>query len=60
MYKIKQVEEFCLLGYNAVQLYSIFKMIKSRKMGWAGHIARTWRREMHIEFWWESQKERGH
>jgi hypothetical protein len=34
-------------------------MIKSRRMRWAGHVA--WRsRGMHIEYWWESQKERDH
>jgi hypothetical protein len=39
---------------------SIIGMIKSRRMRWAGHVARMGRREMHIEFWWESQKERDH
>jgi hypothetical protein len=26
-------------------------------MRWAGHVARVGRREMHIEYWLESQKE---
>jgi hypothetical protein len=42
-------------------LYSspnIVRMIKSIRMRWAGHMARRGRRGMHIEFWWESQKER--
>jgi hypothetical protein len=30
-------------------------MFKSRRMRWAGHIARMGRRGMHIEYWWESQ-----
>jgi hypothetical protein len=31
-------------------------MIKSR-MRWAGHVARMQRREIHIGYWWETQKE---
>jgi hypothetical protein len=37
---------------------SIIRMIKSRRMRWARHVARMGRRGMHIEYWWESQKER--
>jgi hypothetical protein len=29
-------------------------------MRWARHIAQMGRRGMHIEYWWESQKERDH
>jgi hypothetical protein len=36
---------------------SIIRMMKWRKMRWEGHVAR-WRRGIHIEKWWESQKER--
>jgi hypothetical protein len=35
-------------------------MIKSRRMRWAGYVARMGRRGMHIGYWWESQKVRGH
>jgi hypothetical protein len=35
-------------------------MIKSRRMRWAGLVARMGRRGMHIGYWWESQKVRGH
>jgi hypothetical protein len=44
-------------------LYSspnIIRMIKSRRMGWSGDVARMGRRGMHIRYWWESQKERDH
>jgi hypothetical protein len=37
---------------------SIIRMIKSRRMIWAGHVARMGIRGMHIGFWWKSQKER--
>jgi hypothetical protein len=41
-------------------LYSspcIIKIIKSRRMGWAGHVARMGRRGTRIYYWWESQRE---
>jgi hypothetical protein len=44
-------------------LYSspnIIRMIKPRKMRWAGHVARMGRRGMYIGYGWESQKERDH
>jgi hypothetical protein len=39
---------------------SIIRIIKSRRMGWAGHVARMGKREMRIGYWWESQREGGH
>jgi hypothetical protein len=39
---------------------SIIRMIKSRRMRWAGHVAWMGWREMHIGYWWESQKESDH
>jgi hypothetical protein len=36
------------------------RMIKSRRMRWAGHVARMGRRGMHIGYWWGIQKERDH
>jgi hypothetical protein len=33
-------------------------MIKSRRMRWAGHVARMG--EKRNAYWWESQKERDH
>jgi hypothetical protein len=35
-------------------------MIKSRRMRLAGHVIRMGRTGMHIEYWWESQRERDH
>jgi hypothetical protein len=39
---------------------SIIRMIKSRRMRWAGHVTRMGRRGMHIGYGWESRKERDH
>jgi hypothetical protein len=37
---------------------SIIRIIKSRRMRCARHVARMGRRGMHIGYWWEIQKER--
>jgi hypothetical protein len=37
---------------------SVIRMIKSRRMRWAGNVALMGRRGMHIEYWWKSLKER--
>jgi hypothetical protein len=39
---------------------SIIRIIKSRRMRWAGHVARRGRRGTLIDYWWESQRERDH
>jgi hypothetical protein len=36
------------------------RMIKSRRIRWAGHVERMGRRGMHIGYWWGSQKVRDH
>jgi hypothetical protein len=38
---------------------SIIRMIRSRRMRWARHVARMGRR-LSIGFWWESRKERAY
>jgi hypothetical protein len=39
---------------------SIIRMIKSRRIRWAGHVARMGRRGTRIDYLWESQRERDH
>jgi hypothetical protein len=39
---------------------SIIRMIKSRRVRFAGHVARTGRKGMHIGYWWENQNGRHH
>jgi hypothetical protein len=46
--------------HNVYSSPSIIRMIKSRRMRWAGHVARMERIGMHRGYWWESQKERNH
>jgi hypothetical protein len=36
---------------------NIFRIIKSKRTKWAGHIARMGIAGIHIGFWWESQNE---
>jgi hypothetical protein len=46
--------------HNLYSSPSIIRVIKSRRMRWAGHVARLGRRGMHKGYWWEIQKERDH
>jgi hypothetical protein len=39
---------------------SIIRIIKSRRMRWAGHVARMGRRGTRVDYWRESQRERDH
>jgi hypothetical protein len=46
--------------HNLYSSPSVIRMIKSRMMRWAGHVARMGRRGILIRLWWESQKGRDH
>jgi hypothetical protein len=48
-----------LQRYLYLSLSSLIRMMKSRRMRWAGHVARMGRRGMHIGYW-GSQKEGDH
>jgi hypothetical protein len=44
-------------------LYStpnVIRVIKSRRIRWAGHIARMGKREVHTGFWWGDLREGDH
>jgi hypothetical protein len=46
--------------HNLYSSQKIIRIIKPRRMRWAGHVARMGRRGMHLRYWWESQKETDH
>jgi hypothetical protein len=39
---------------------SIIRIIKLRRMGWVGHVARMREKRKSVGYWWESQRERHH
>jgi hypothetical protein len=41
-------------------LPNIVRVVKSRRMRWAGHVAHMGRTEVCTECWWGSLRERGH
>jgi hypothetical protein len=44
--------------HNLYSSPSIIRVINSKRMKWAGHVAWIGRRGMHIGFWWKSHTER--
>jgi hypothetical protein len=46
--------------HNLYSSPNIIRMIKSRRVRLAGHVAPMGRRGMLIGYWWESQKETDH
>jgi hypothetical protein len=48
------------LIFKEIKYILIIEMIKSRRMRWAGHVARLGRRGVRIGYWWESHNERHH
>jgi hypothetical protein len=46
--------------HNLYSLPNIIRMMKLRRLRWAGNIAHMGRRGIHKKFWWKSQKERNH
>jgi hypothetical protein len=44
--------------HNLYSSSSIIIIIKSRRMRWAGHVARMEKIAVHVGYWWESQRER--
>jgi hypothetical protein len=57
--KLKNIFSF-VIARDLYSSPSIIRIIKSRRMRWAGHVARMGRRGTRIGYWWESQRERGH
>jgi hypothetical protein len=46
--------------YDLYSSTNIIPVIKSRRMSWAGHVARMGRGEVRTGFWWGDLMERDH
>jgi hypothetical protein len=52
-----------LRNEELIDLFSssnVVRAIKSRRMGWDGHVARMWRAEVYTGFWWGNLREIEH
>jgi hypothetical protein len=57
------IGEWRRLHNEELDLYSspnIVRVIKSRRMRWAGHVVRMGKREVHTGFWWGDLREGDH
>jgi hypothetical protein len=43
--------------HNSYSSLSVIKIMQSRRVEWAGHVASTGRRRMRRGYWWGSRKE---
>jgi hypothetical protein len=46
--------------HNFYSSSNIIRMIKRRRLRWAGYVVRMRRRGIHRGYWWGSQKNRDH
>jgi hypothetical protein len=54
-------ENYIMRSFNTLYASpNIIRIIKSKRICWAGRVANMGRRGMHIGFWWESQKAKYH
>jgi hypothetical protein len=44
--------------HNLYSSPNIIRIIRLRRVRWAGHVARMGRRRIHIGYWWERERER--
>jgi len=45
---------------NVLFSLNVFRVLKSRRMRWAGHVACMGREEVYSGFWWGNLRERDH
>jgi hypothetical protein len=46
--------------HNLYSSPSIISIMDSRRRMWTGHVAQMGYKGMHMGYWWENHKERGH
>jgi hypothetical protein len=56
-FQIKKYNNFFIQQklFKKIYVPNIIRMVKTRRMRWAGDVTRM-RRGMHIGYWWESQR----